>query len=120
MRTANILISSLFVATAGCASQSANDMADKGGKMAGDMVKGSWGPIAIAPKSGSDVKGTLTLTPVSNGVKVIVAIQGAAPGKHGIHIHEKADCSSDDGKSAGGHWNPKATDHALPPEEGVA
>ena len=30
---------------------------------------------------------------------------------HAIHIHEKADCASPDGKSAGGHWNPTFEDH---------
>jgi len=30
---------------------------------------------------------------------------------HAIHIHEKSDCSSDDGKSTGGHWNPTGTSH---------
>jgi Cu-Zn family superoxide dismutase len=32
-------------------------------------------------------------------------------GVHAIHIHEKADCSSTDGKSTGGHWNPTAQPH---------
>ena len=30
---------------------------------------------------------------------------------HAIHIHEKADCASPDGKSAGGHWNPTFENH---------
>ena len=38
---------------------------------------------------------------------------GLKPGNHAIHIHEKADCSSDDGKSAGGHWNPTFEVHGL-------
>ena len=33
------------------------------------------------------------------------------PGFHAVHIHEKADCSSPDGKSAGGHWNPTFENH---------
>ena len=38
-------------------------------------------------------------------------IEGLEPGEHAIHIHEKADCSSPDGKSTGGHWNPTAQPH---------
>ena len=34
-----------------------------------------------------------------------------SPGMHAIHLHEKADCSSPDGKSAGGHWNPTFSKH---------
>lgn len=37
--------------------------------------------------------------------------KGLAPGKHAIHLHENANCSSDDGKSAGGHWNPTDKPH---------
>ena len=32
-------------------------------------------------------------------------------GPHAIHIHEKADCTSADGKSSGGHWNPTFQPH---------
>jgi Cu-Zn family superoxide dismutase len=32
-------------------------------------------------------------------------------GSHAIHIHETADCSSADGKSTSGHWNPTAEPH---------
>ena len=40
-----------------------------------------------------------------------MANKGLIPGVHAIHIHEKADCSSDDGKSSGGHWNPTFENH---------
>ena len=32
-------------------------------------------------------------------------------GVHAVHIHESGDCSSPDGKSAGGHWNPTDVPH---------
>ena len=38
-------------------------------------------------------------------------VSGLDEGEHAIHIHEKSDCSSDDGKSTGGHWNPTAQPH---------
>lgn len=31
--------------------------------------------------------------------------------KHGMHIHEKGDCSAPDAASAGGHWNPDNQPH---------
>ena len=33
------------------------------------------------------------------------------PGIHAVHVHEFGDCSSSDGSSAGGHWNPTTEDH---------
>ncbi len=36
---------------------------------------------------------------------------------HGFHIHQFGDCSSGDGKSAGGHFNPMNTAHGAPSDE---
>jgi Cu-Zn family superoxide dismutase len=44
--------------------------------------------------------------------------QAVKPGEHGIHIHEKGDCSSSDFKSAGEHFNPGKTKHGLENPEG--
>ncbi len=35
----------------------------------------------------------------------------AANQEHGFHVHEKGDCSSGDGMSAGGHFNPDGKPH---------
>ena len=32
-------------------------------------------------------------------------------GEHGFHVHDKGDCSSGDGMSAGGHFNPVGKAH---------
>jgi len=45
-------------------------------------------------------------------------ISGLTEGTHAIHIHEKADCSSPDGKSTGGHWNPTFQPHGAWGSEG--
>ena len=71
--------------------------------------------VAIASKSGSKLTGTATFTEVAGGVKVNIQVSGAPPGKVATHVHETGDCSSPDGKSAGGHFNPANHPHALPP-----
>ncbi|MEQ9498619.1 MAG: superoxide dismutase family protein [Deltaproteobacteria bacterium] len=72
------------------------------------------GPYALQPKNDSGIGGEVKLEAVEGGVKVSVSVKNAPPGKHGTHIHEKGDCSSPDGKSAGGHFNPKGVDHGMP------
>jgi Cu-Zn family superoxide dismutase len=69
----------------------------------------------IEPRSGSTVTGTATFTELaSGGVKVVVHVEKAPPGTHGLHIHEKGDCSDPEAKSAGGHFNPTNMPHAGP------
>ncbi|APR82853.1 Superoxide dismutase [Minicystis rosea] len=70
--------------------------------------------IPLAAKSGSKLSGKATFTEVSGGVKVTVEVAGAPPGKIATHVHETGDCSSPDGKSAGGHFNPAHKSHGLP------
>lgn len=47
--------------------------------------------------------GKATLTEAPKGVLLKIEAKGLAPGWHGLHFHEKGDCSSADFKSAGGH-----------------
>jgi len=65
----------------------------------------------LESKSDSSTSGKVIFTEENGQVSMVVDITGATEGKHAIHIHEKADCSSDDGKSTGGHWNPTAQPH---------
>ena len=67
--------------------------------------------FSMEPKSGSTVKGVVNFTEENGEVKMIAELSGLSEGEHAIHIHEKADCSSDDGKSTGGHWNPTNEPH---------
>lgn len=66
----------------------------------------------LHPTKGNNVEGTVTFTKTSDGVKMVADVTGLTPGKHGFHIHEYGDCSSPDGKSAGGHFNPAKSPHA--------
>jgi Cu-Zn family superoxide dismutase len=68
----------------------------------------------LHPTKGHAVSGIVTFTVVDNGVRVVADITGLTPGKHGFHVHEFGDCSSDDGSSAGGHFNPTGMPHAMP------
>jgi len=47
--------------------------------------------------------GKVTLTAAPKGVLMRVEAKGLTPGWHGLHFHEKADCSKSDFTSAGGH-----------------
>jgi superoxide dismutase, Cu-Zn family len=66
----------------------------------------------LESKSGSKVTGTVMFEKKGEeGVKVTIDIAGATPGDHAVHVHEKGDCSSPDGESAGSHFNPAGVEH---------
>ena len=66
----------------------------------------------IEAKSGSKLKGKATFTQNDKGAIVVrIEVSDAPPGEHAVHIHDKGDCSSPDGKSAGDHWNPTHMEH---------
>jgi Cu-Zn family superoxide dismutase len=72
----------------------------------------------MEPKSDSNVSGEVTFTEENGTVTMKATLSGLSEGEHAIHIHEKADCSSADGKSTGGHWNPTFQPHAKWGAEG--
>lgn len=70
---------------------------------------------ALQATQGSKAFGEATFEDVDGRVRVIVFAQGLTPGReHGFHIHEAGDCSSSDGMSAGGHFNPHGKPHGEP------
>ncbi|MBS2035743.1 superoxide dismutase family protein [bacterium] len=76
-------------------------------------------PQAIAvihPTRNNKVEGTVRFDWVNeHEVKVVVDVKGLKPNtEHGFHIHEFGDVSANDGKSAGGHFNPRQHKHAGP------
>ena len=75
------------------------------------------GPSAtsnLMAKSGSQVGGTVNFMQHGDHVMVKVDINGLRPGQeHGFHVHEKGDCSSPDGMSTGGHFNPSGKPHGA-------
>jgi Cu-Zn family superoxide dismutase len=78
-------------------------------------------PTALAmieSRSGSKVTGKVIFTQDSSGqTRAEVWIANATPGTHGLHIHEKGDCSAPDATSAGGHFNAAGNPHAAPTDK---
>lgn len=76
---------------------------------------GAMGNTALAtltPTQGSNVRGLVMFHAMDGQVMVHARLSGLKPnGEHGFHLHEKGDCASADGTSAGGHFNPDAQPH---------
>jgi Cu-Zn family superoxide dismutase len=69
---------------------------------------------ALQPTKGNKAFGEATFEQAGSKVRVIVFVQGLTPGReHGFHIHEVGDCSSGDGMSTKGHFNPYGKPHAA-------
>jgi Cu-Zn family superoxide dismutase len=76
------------------------------------------GPRATAtlePTRGNATAGTVTFQQQGDKVLVTANVSGLKPNQeHGFHAHEKGDCSSGDGMSTGGHFNPGGKAHGRP------
>jgi Cu-Zn family superoxide dismutase len=76
------------------------------------------GPKATAtlePTRGNTTAGTVSFQQQGDVVRVTANISGLKPNQeHGFHAHEKGDCSSGDGMSTGGHFNPNGKAHGKP------
>jgi Cu-Zn family superoxide dismutase len=90
-----------------------------------DTMKGMWsdltgpdGPKATAslqPTKGNNVSGTVSFEQRGDKVRVSGKLSGLKPNSEvGFHIHEAGDCSSGDGMSAKGHFNPQGKPHGHP------
>jgi superoxide dismutase, Cu-Zn family len=67
--------------------------------------------VDLVAKSGSQAMGKAYISEKDGKVIFETKIMGLKPGMHAIHLHEKADCSAEDGTSSGGHWNPTFENH---------
>ncbi len=66
----------------------------------------------LMPTRGNTASGTVRWVQHGDHVQVTAVVTGLKPGQeHGFHVHEKGDCSSGDGLSTGGHFNPTGTPH---------
>jgi Cu-Zn family superoxide dismutase len=70
---------------------------------------------SLKSTTGNKTYGEVTFEQVGGKVRVVAQVVGLKPNQeHGFHIHEKGDCSSGDGMSAGGHFNPTGKAHGGP------
>ena len=68
----------------------------------------------LKPTNGNITSGSVTFSIAGDKVKVTAEVQGLKPNaEHGFHVHEKGDCSSGDGLSTGGHFNPNSQAHGV-------
>jgi Cu-Zn family superoxide dismutase len=78
-----------------------------------DSVKLHHSAVAvIIPTEGNETSGIVTFVETKGGVQVSGTINNLTPGKHGFHIHQYGDVRQNNGKSAGGHFNPEGKSHA--------
>ncbi|HUN68227.1 MAG TPA: superoxide dismutase family protein [Burkholderiales bacterium] len=67
----------------------------------------------LQPTKGSTVRGSASFVQIGDKVRVTANVSGLRPnGEFGFHIHEAGDCSSGDGMSTKGHFNPFGKQHA--------
>jgi len=75
------------------------------------------GPSASAQLQatrGSSAGGEVRFVQHGDQVRVSGEVRGLKPhAEHGFHVHEKGDCSSGDGLSTGGHFNPMGKKHGA-------
>jgi len=72
----------------------------------------------LQPTRGNSAAGTVWFSQDGPQVFLRGRITGlTANQEHGFHVHEKGDCSSGDGTSAGGHLNPNGKPHGPPSGE---
>ncbi len=75
------------------------------------------GPTAgaqLQPTRGSTTSGEVRFAQRGDKVLVSGEVRGLKPGaEHGFHVHDKGDCSSGDGMSTGGHFNPGGKKHGA-------
>jgi Cu-Zn family superoxide dismutase len=103
------------VLATGCSSTQGGGDADVGVE---SQVLGRADAIAAArmqPVAGSPVEGKVSFSQFGS-VTVVRArffgLQGSR--EYGLHVHEKGDCSGDDGAAAGGHFDPGGAPHGRP------
>ncbi len=70
--------------------------------------------VELVPTRGNATSGQVVFAQKDGTVWVSGEVKGLKPNaEHGFHVHEKGDCSSGDGLSAGGHFNPDGQTHGA-------
>jgi superoxide dismutase, Cu-Zn family len=85
-----------------------------------EAMQSLWGggakaTASLQPTKGSTVRGTVNFEQRGDKVRLAANVSGLRPnGEFGFHVHELGDCSSGDGMSAKGHFNPFGKPHGHP------
>lgn len=108
-----VAVTAALLFAAGSQSRAASGSANAGEK-GSTAVKTLEATAKLESKSGSTVTGEADFKEKNGGVEIVVEIKGAKPGTHGVHLHDKGDCSAADASSAGGHFNPGSKTHGAP------
>ncbi len=69
------------------------------------------------PRGDQILIGSVTFSQTGDTVTITARVEGATPGKHGLHLHELGDCSAEDFTSTGGHFNPTDAPHGGPDDD---
>ncbi len=97
MKAGHVLVLVAAAALAGCQT------------MSDEALRASAG---MSPTKGNKAVGEVNFEQVGDKVRVTAQLIGLpANGEFGFHIHEVGDCSSGDGMSAKGHFNPFGKPH---------
>ena len=76
------------------------------------MAPGQMAVASLGPTQGNNARGLIMFHAMGDHLMVHAQLSGLKPGaEHGFHLHEKGDCASTDGTSAGGHFNPDGQPH---------
>ncbi len=105
-RTVWPLTAALVIALGGCASHSGHG-ASKPPKH----------PISaqLVAVDDSGVSGSVQVTRIPGGAHLQGRISGLTPGSvHALHLHAHGDCTAPNRGSAGGHFNPRGSEHGDP------
>ncbi len=79
-----------------------------------DSPSGAVATATLQATKGNAATGKAVFTQRGDTVYVTASVSGLKPNSsHGFHVHEKGDCSSGDGLSTGGHFNPLGKPHAA-------
>lgn len=103
-----LLVVLCSVLAVGCASKKSAEQPHSG---ANATTTGNQASARIEAKSGSNVEGEAVFRPEGGQIVLVLQVKNLPAGQHAAHLHEKGDCSAQDGSSAGGHWNPTTDEH---------
>jgi Cu-Zn family superoxide dismutase len=97
MRMNGMLAGAAVLALAGCAGM---------GQLADTQT------VTLRDANGRTV-GTALLTPATEGVQVVMNVNGLPAGTHGVHVHMTGQCDPPEFTTAGGHFNPTSRQHGF-------